>query len=114
MLLQALWPEYLVQAMMVAWAETMVRGAGLPNVAASAGAAGEGGSAPAPPPLKMGVDTNGRIVAGVAGFDAVQRLFATEEHAKEVLRRGGLLGREGVEGSGPQLRISTRLKNFSL
>ncbi|GAB4816095.1 hypothetical protein N2152v2_003141 [Parachlorella kessleri] len=148
-------PDRVVQAiskaMMVAWAETMVRGPGhsdsssssarssgtllatspMSGTAVQAGAADTQGpnassskvqpppSPPQqqqqeeqrPPPLKMGIDSHGRIVAGVAGFDAVRRLFATEEHAKEVLRRGGLLGGPGKE---QQLRISTRLKNFSL
>lgn len=89
---------------MVAWAETMVRGAPPAGLAAAL----------APPrqaqqqQLRMGVDGAGRLVAGVAGFDAAQRLFATEEAARALLRRGALYAQEGM-----QLELTTRLKNFA-
>lgn len=104
----------ITQAMMVAWAETMVREA--TPLQAAAAHAGK-------PPLKMGVDASGRLVAGVASFDAAQRLFATEARALELLQ----LSQHNEAGAGgggggtppqvlppPSLRISTRLKNFSL
>ena len=99
---------------MVAWAETMVRGAGAGSGATSEGSSSSGGSSEAAPPqqqqpLRMGIDGSGRLVAGVATFDAAQRLFATEEAVEELLRRGS-----GGGGEGGAMRLSTRLKNFSL
>lgn len=100
---------------MVAWAETMVRGAecdrGSSNNSSDAGSgAGSGADISASElPLRMGIDSDGRLVAGVATFDAVQRLFATEEAVEELLRRGGG-GAAALEG----VQLSTRLKNFLL
>jgi pimeloyl-ACP methyl ester carboxylesterase len=83
------------RAMMVAWAETMVRGGGRRPQDQEA----RGGEGPAskPPPLLCGIDGEGNVVAGLASFDALQALYATEEAL-----RGG------------QLSLDTRLKNFAM
>ena len=98
----------LTQAMMVAWAETMVRGAGgaqQPDPGSSS--SNGGGDAPPPPPsaLRVGLDADGNVVAGVASFDAARALFASEAAARALLAAGS---------GGERLRVSTRLKNFSM
>jgi hypothetical protein len=85
----------LTRALLVVWAETMVRG---PPPAAAAAGGGSGGGDGA---LRCGLDGSGSLVAGLASFDSLQALYATEA----ALRRG--------EGVAP-LEVTTRLKNFVL
>lgn len=77
----------LSQAMMVAWAEAMVRDPAGSEVRQ----------------LKMGLDAGGRVVAGLASFDAIQKLFQTEEAALRLLQKRA-----------PELQVAMRLKNFEL
>ncbi len=128
----------LTQAAMVAWAETMVRGDPMyvghsvnGSIDDSGGSSGGGrGSrggvgaaaaadvqqAQAPLRLRMGVDGDGNIVAGLASWDAASRLFATSQQARELLAEGaskGGSGKNGNKASSPP-DFSTRLKNFQL
>ena len=113
----------LTQAAMVAWAETMVRGDPI-HVGGSSGGGGGGSSgggrrrgdgtrgaaaaAPvqAPPRLRMGLDSDGNITAGLASWDAASRLFSTSQQARQLLERS-------AGSSGAPLEFCTRLKNFS-
>eukprot|EP00887_Chlorella_sp_A99_P006086 scaffold22.g6086.t1 len=97
------------QAAMVVWAEMFVRPAPRgPRQASAAGGDGGGGSVAASSmSLRVGLDADGNLVAGVGSFDAMRRLFATEEAARTLLVRSG-------KGGGGGLQLSTRLKNFSL
>jgi hypothetical protein len=87
------------------------------NVSSSNGSEGyEGGegqelAAPGVPPrLRMGLDADGNVVAGLASWDAASRLFATTDQARQLLAEGG-----GMHGSsGKPLQVEVRLKNFEL
>jgi hypothetical protein len=100
----------LTQAAMVAWAETMVRHSGSGRGSSSGGSADRraGGSAPQqqgpPERVRMGLDSDGNIVAGLASWDAASRLFATGEQARQLLAASG----------GSKLDFTMRLKNFEI
>ena len=123
----------LTQAALVAWAETMVRGdpthvddpAGSSSASGgSRGAAQAAGEQQVPPRLRMGLDADGQIVAGLASWDAASRLFSTAQQARQLLSEGARKGRGTAAGSngrsggdeeeGGQLEFSVRLKNFQL
>lgn len=127
----------LTQAAMVAWAETMVRGdpmyvghtvsGSIDDGSSSDGSGSRGGlgaaaaaaadGQQAPPRLRMGVDGDGNIVAGLASWDAASRLFATSQQARELLAEGASKGGSGGNGSGKASSppdFSVRLKNFQL
>jgi hypothetical protein len=101
----------LTQAAMVAWAETMVRHSGSSSSSGGSRGSGDGragGSPPqqqAPPErVRMGLDSDGNIVAGLASWDAASRLFATGEQARQLLAASG----------GGKLDFTMRLKNFEI
>ena len=102
----------LTQAAMVAWAETMVRHSG--SSSSSGGSVDDraGGSPPQqqglPERVRMGLDSDGNIVAGLASWDAAARLFATSEQARQLLAATGGGGRRG------ELDFTVRLKNFEI
>ncbi|EFN58050.1 hypothetical protein CHLNCDRAFT_50739 [Chlorella variabilis] len=116
----------LTQAAMVAWGETMVRGTGgsggsggssvrnsssngrdaPPRSGSGSGDAAESGTQALPPRLRMGLDSDGNIVAGLASWDAASRLFATSEQAQALLAGSG--------GGGAAADIDIRLKNFEI
>jgi hypothetical protein len=123
---------------MVAWAETMVRGPHPARSAPQGASAPERASAAATPPLaphgaasspgglRVGVDPDGNVVAGMASFDATRALFASEEAAVGLLQ-GGEWVVQAVGGSAPQreadkkggtpgkvvVEVTTRLKNLN-
>ena len=91
-------------AMMVTWGEVMVRRQHqlpqLPNDD------GDDSSAPQQqqqPPIQMGLDRDGRVVAGVASFSAMQALYATESAL-----------RAAVVGKVKSADFATRVKNFEM
>ena len=127
------------QAALVAWAEVMVRGDPLVvgsqarNSGGGGGSTGSGGAgrgaaqagtlppggaqqAPAPPRLRMGVDSDGNIVAGLADWDAASRLFSSAQQARQLLAEGARKGRGGGESGsgGTPPDFTVRLKNFQL
>lgn len=109
----------LTQAAMVAWAETMVRDdsarlVGGSRAGSAAGDAGDGQpAAPSPPPrLRMGVDSDGNVVAGLASWDAASLLFATEKQARELLAASA--GSAGGSRGAAALDFTIRLKNFQM
>lgn len=122
----------LTSAAMVAWAETMVRDDSSRLVGTPTGTTIDAAdvrsspvlpaSASPPPRLRMGVDTEGSIVAGLASWDAAERLFATERSARELLAGSGSSGGGkggsgggGKKGKGAEdLDFTVRLKNFQL
>lgn len=118
----------LTQAAMVAWAETMVRGDPMyvghtvgGSIEGSSGSGGVGAAAAAeaqqaqaPPRLRMGVDGDGNIVAGMASWDAASRLFATSQQARELLAEGASKGGSNDSKASSPPDFSTRLKNFQL
>lgn len=126
----------LTQAAMVAWAETMVRGDPMyvghtvdGSFEGSSGSSGSGSGsrggvgaaaaaeaqqAQATPRLRMGVDGDGNIVAGMASWDAASRLFATSQQARELLAEGASKGASNDSMASSLLDFSTRLKNFQL
>ncbi|PSC68105.1 alpha beta-hydrolase [Micractinium conductrix] len=113
----------LTQAAMVAWAETMVRddssrlvdGGQRPASGSSSSGSSAGGSAGGPKPrLRMGLDGDGNVVAGLASWDAAERLFATEKRAEELLLATSSGGSGGGGRGGAALHVSVRLKNFQL
>lgn len=71
-----------------------------------------------PPRLRMGLDSDGNIVAGLASWDAASLLFATERQARELLAasesRSSSSGGSGQRGGGAPLDFTVRLKNFQL
>lgn len=113
----------LTQAAMVAWAETMVRHNSSrlvgPSSSSSSSGGGDGTSgdtgqpaASAPPPkLRMGVDSDGNVVAGLASWDAASLLFATEKQARELLAASAT---SGASSNAAALDFTVRLKNFQL
>jgi hypothetical protein len=81
----------LTQSMMVAWGELMVgRRAKIPGD--TSGSSDE--------TVRMALDGEGRIVAGLGKFDALQVLYATESGV-----------RASVDG---EIDLVTRVKNFEL
>lgn len=99
----------LAKAMMVAWGEAMVRGDnGSINRASSDSngrtGGGHGASDDARGRLRLGVDRDGNLVAGMAPFNALQLLYATEAAARKAIK-----SRQEHE-----LQLATRAKNFEL
>lgn len=90
----------LTGAMIVAWGEEMVRRGW------RVGGGGDGGIDPHTDPrhLRMGLDANGNLVAGVGTFDSMQMLFATEMNVRNEIRV-----RLGID-----IDLSMRAKNFEL
>lgn len=80
------------------------------------GAAASAGEQQVAPRLRMGVDSDGAIVAGLASWDAASRLFASSQQARELLSEGARKGHVGVAAGegGEQLEFTVRLKNFQL
>ena len=74
------------------------RGSSRGGTGAAAAAPADAQPAQAPPRLRMGVDGDGNIVAGLASWDAASRLFATSQQARELLAEGASKG--GAAGSG--------------
>ena len=83
-------------AMMVAWGELMVRGGRDASAMGDSDMSGK---------LGMRIDDDGQFVAGVASFDAMQALYATESSVRAALKK---------IGAGQEVALSTRLKHFDL
>ncbi len=112
----------LTQAAMVAWAETMVRddssrliGSGTTGSSGGSGGgedAGQPAASTRVPRLRMGVDSDGNVVAGLASWDAASLLFATEKQARELLAASSTSA--GGSSKAAALDFTVRLKNFQL
>lgn len=100
----------LTRAMMVAWAEVMVRGdggaaggAGVARKAGNAGGRGQGLSTSPGTPSRsssLGLDRDGNVVVGLASFDTLQVLYGTEQAVQDKL--------------GSKLDLASRIKNIGL
>jgi pimeloyl-ACP methyl ester carboxylesterase len=86
------------------WRSKEAAGVGMKNKSDVVAAATAAAAAPV---IQMGVDDNGRVVAGLASFDSLQALYATETTLREELKK--------VNSShGAVLDITSRSKNFEV
>ena len=59
------------------------------------------------PVVQMGIDDDGRVVAGFASFDSLQALYSTETTLRSTLKKLN-------NSNGAVLDIATRSKNFQV